>query len=213
MRAFLAALLSSLIALPAAGAPGNFSADGLQGWQPQTFDDHRPVHYRLARDTGVQVLEADCHASASGWLWRETIGLQRTPIMRWRWKAGVLPQGASEREKAGDDFALRVYVARDAGGAWWRTRSLVYVWARDEPAGSDWRSAYSKQVHHIAVRSGEAELGQWREERRNLRADFRRHFGEDIEAVHIVAVMTDCDDGGGRAHAWYGDIRFEPAAR
>lgn len=101
---------------------------------------------------------------------------------------------------------------RDGGWTPWRTRSLVYVWARHEPAGTDWPSAYSAQAHIVALRSGAAQAGRWLEERRNLRADFRRYFGLDAGTAHGVALMTDCD-GGGEARAWYGDIRFEPAAR
>ncbi len=207
------ALLALLITLPAAAAPGPFSATGLRGWMEQAFNERQPVRYRLVRDAGVQVLEADCAAAASGWLWKETIDLERTPILAWRWKAQQIPQGASERDKAGDDFAARVYVVRNSGWPPWEVRSLVYVWARQEPAGADWRSAYTAKARHVALRSGGAELGQWREERRDLRADFRRYFGTDIETVDAVALMTDCDDGGGAARAWYGDIHFEPAAR
>lgn len=117
----------------------------------QTFKDVPPVHYRLTREGGVQVLEAECRAGASGWLWRETVELRRTPALAWRWKVGELPGSASEREKAGDDFAARVYVVLDGGWAPWRTRSLVYVWARHEPAGTDWPSAYTAQAHIVAL--------------------------------------------------------------
>ncbi|MCI0348900.1 MAG: hypothetical protein L0Z53_05685 [Acidobacteriales bacterium] len=63
-------------ALSAAAAPGPLSSAGLQGWVEQTFKDLPPVHYRFTREGGVQVLEAECRASASGWLWRETVDLR-----------------------------------------------------------------------------------------------------------------------------------------
>jgi hypothetical protein len=96
----------------------------------------------------------------------------------------------------------------DGGWAFWRTRTVVYVWAARQPAGSDWPSAYADQARVVALRSGTAEAGQWREERRDLRADFRRWFGIDARHVDGVALMTDCDDGGGAASAAYGDLRF-----
>lgn len=213
MRQRYALLLALCVALPVAAAPGAFSSSGLQGWVEQIFKQRSAVHYRLVPDDGIQVLGAECFAASSGWLWRETVDLKRTPVLAWRWKLGGLPKGASERDKAGDDFALRIYVVRDGGGAWWRTRSLVYVWARQEPAGADWPSAYTSQAHVVALRSGTAGAGRWHEQRRNLRTDFRRYFALDVETVEVVALMTDCDDGGGAARAWYGDIRFEPAAR
>jgi hypothetical protein len=44
-----------------------------------------------------------------------------------------------------------------------------------------------------------------------VRADFKRYFGIDLNAVDGVAVMTDCDDAGGATRAWYGDVRFGPS--
>jgi hypothetical protein len=39
-------------------------------------------------------------------------------------------------------------------------------------------------------------------------ADYRRIFGEEPGAVDAVAIMTDTDNTGASATAWYGDIRF-----
>ena len=60
----------------------------------------------------------------------------------------------------------------------------------------------------MALRSGTAEAGRWVEEKRDVRADFRRLFGEDIDTLDAVALMTDSDSSGQTASAWYGDIRF-----
>lgn len=192
-------LLSLLCAAAARAEPGQFSARGLEGWAEQTFRGRKPTEYRLARDAGVQVLEADCKASASGWMWKEKIDLRRTPVLRWRWKAASMYAGLREREKRGDDFPARVYVV--LGG-----RTLVYVWASEAAPLSDWVSPYTSRAHIVALRSGP---GQWLEEKRDVQEDLRRYLG--IEATHIdgVAVMTDCDDAGGATRAWYGDLRFE----
>ena len=45
-------------------------------------------------------------------------------------------------------------------------------------------------------------------ERRNVRADFRELFGESVRYVDAVAIMTDTDNTGGTAVAYYGDITF-----
>lgn len=206
----LCLLVVLLSAFPAGAEPGPFSVGGLAGWTKQTFRGRAPTGYRLTRDAGVQVLEADCRSSASGWMWKEKIDLRLTPILAWRWKVATLHPAVREREKAGDDFAARVYVV--AGGGL-RSRSLVYVWAGTEAQGTDWPSAYTAQAHMVALRSGTSGAQQWREERRDVRADFKRYFGLELEAVDGVALMTDCDDAGGVARAWYGDLRFEKPAR
>jgi len=130
-------------------------------------------------------------------------------VLRWRWKVAQVYSGLRERDKTDDDFPARVYVVLDGGWAPWRTRSLIYVWASAIAPGADWPSAYTPQAHVVALRSGAAGAGRWEEERRDVRADFKRYFGLDLAAVDGVAVMTDCDDAGGAAGAWYGDLRFE----
>ena len=64
----------------------------------------------------------------------------------------------------------------------------------------------------IVVESGPSRIGQWREETRNLYEDFRRAFGEEPPLVNGVAIMTDSDNTGESAVAYYGDISFLPAA-
>jgi hypothetical protein len=197
---------------PAAlGQPGLFSATGLDGWTEQTFEGKQPTRYRLVRDSGVQVVEADCRASASGWIRKQKIDLERTPVLRWRWKVEQVYSDVREREKKGDDYPARVYVVLGSGRMLSRTRSVVYVWASAEPQGRDWPSAYTGQAHMLALRSGASGAGRWHEERRDVRADFKRFFGIDATAADGVAIMTDCDDAGGATRAWYGDVRFGPS--
>jgi hypothetical protein len=60
----------------------------------------------------------------------------------------------------------------------------------------------------IAVQSGPAHLGQWLEERRNFLEDYRKCFGEETPKAGAVAIMTDTDNTGEKAIAWYGPIRL-----
>lgn len=60
----------------------------------------------------------------------------------------------------------------------------------------------------IAVQSGPTQVGQWLEERRNLIEDYRKCFGEDPGKAGAVAIMTDTDNTGEEAVAWYGPIRL-----
>lgn len=65
----------------------------------------------------------------------------------------------------------------------------------------------------VALQGADAPLGVWRDESRDVRADFRRLFGLDIRYADAVAIMSDTDNGGGRTAACYGDIWFQPAPR
>ena len=130
----------------------------------------------------------------------------RTPFLRWSWTVDHVLENVDERSKGGDDYPARVYVVVSGGAAFWRTRSVVYVWSSSQPVGSTWHNAYTSNARVIAIRSGQP--GAWQQERRDVRADFRRLFGDDIEALDAVAIMTDTDNSGQSARAWYGDISF-----
>ncbi|MGH8593618.1 MAG: DUF3047 domain-containing protein, partial [Gammaproteobacteria bacterium] len=54
-----------------------------------------------------------------------------------------------------------------------------------------------------------AHLNQWRSEQRNIFDDYRRAFGKDPPMITGVALMTDSDNTGESASAWYGDIVFK----
>jgi hypothetical protein len=58
----------------------------------------------------------------------------------------------------------------------------------------------------IVVESGPAHVNQWRSARQNIVEDFRLAFGTDPPPITAIAVMTDTDNTGEKATAWYGDI-------
>ena len=61
----------------------------------------------------------------------------------------------------------------------------------------------------IAVRAGPDGLQQWLSEKRDVKADYRRLFGTEPGEISAVALMTDTDNTGLQAEAWYGDIWFD----
>jgi Protein of unknown function (DUF3047). len=158
------------------------------------------------------VLHGVCRNSASGLIWKGDIDLARTPVMHWRWKISRIYKGIDELKKSGDDYPARIYVV--IGTPWlpWTYRSLSYVWSNGSghgPKGQNfWPSPYTDQAQMVAVRSGDQGVGQWQEESANVRADFKRVFGKDIDSIGAVAVMSDCDDSHNHAQAWFGDIHF-----
>jgi hypothetical protein len=61
----------------------------------------------------------------------------------------------------------------------------------------------------IVVESGLDRVGQWIEEQRNVYEDYKQAFGEEPPLVNGVAIMTDTDNTGEEATAFYGDIGFK----
>lgn len=201
--AMLALAMLTLV-MPAGAEPLAFTPrEILATWQRESFQGE--TAYML----DGEALKARCSNSASGLFLRQTIDLRATPVIEWSWRVDAVFDGAvDETTKAGDDFPARLYVVRENAVLVWRTRALNYVWASAMPAGASWPNPFAAQAQMIALRSGAP--GQWARERRNIREDFRRHHGQEVERIDAVAIMTDCDNRNATAEAWYGPIRFLP---
>jgi len=59
------------------------------------------------------------------------------------------------------------------------------------------------------VETGEVKLNQWVNEERNIYEDYKKAFGGEPPMVSGVAIMTDTDNTGETAIAYYGDIVFK----
>jgi len=185
---------------------GRFSQGDLDGWDERSFEGN--TDYRLVELDGTTVLQAHSRASASG-LYREiSVDLTQTPVLNWSWRTDALLQDNDERRRDGDDYPARIYVVFSGGVRFWRTRAINYVWSSQQPEGSEWPNAYTGNARMIAVSAGSDGLGEWQHLQRDVREDYRRLFGREPGRVDAVAVMTDSDDTGQEAQAWYGDIWF-----
>jgi hypothetical protein len=205
VAALLLSIAGSVVADPI--VVGQFSQGALEHWKPETFSGTTEYQLETDSERGT-VLRAISQGTASG-LFREIdVDLNATPWLHWSWKVDNLIQGANERTKTGDDYPARIYVVFSGGVFFWKTRALNYVWSSHQVAGSEWPNAYTGNARMIAVESGETLLGEWRHEARDVRADYRRLFGEEPGPVAAVALMTDTDNTGQSATAAYGDIWF-----
>ena len=194
-----------------AGVAGAESVEVLRdgdvaGWEEKVFEGK--TRYETVRQDGRTVVRATSRGTASGLYLRGRIDLEKTPILRWTWRVEGSLGEIDERTRAGDDYAARVYVIRSHPVFLWRTRAVNYVWASAQAEGATWPNAYTDASRNVAVHSGEEDAGRWVEERRDVRADFRELFGESVRHVDAVAIMTDTDNTGGAAVAYYGDITF-----
>ena len=183
---------------------GNFSSSGLSGWSEKSFQGK--TDYRIVEEEGQQVLFAKSEAAASGLVFEADYDPQQFPILSWRWKVSDTISKGDSRSKAGDDYAARVYVVFPH---WFfpKTKTLNYIWANQLPKNSSQLSVYTGNAMMIAVESGSAKAGEWVTVQRNLLDDYRKAFGEEPAKVGAIAIMTDTDNTGETAEAWYGDIK------
>ena len=178
----------------------------IAGWEEKSFIGK--TSYETYQLEERSVVRATSRASASGLFLKLRIDLDKTPFLYWTWRVDGTLGDIDERTKAGDDYSARVYVIRSDPVFLWRTRAVNYVWASARAVGETWPNAYTDRAQHVAVRSGDTQAGQWVAERRDVRADFRELFGESVRYVDAIAIMTDTDNTGGTAVAYYGDITF-----
>lgn len=209
-RCLLIVLLSSLASVAADTsrlAVGEFSSGSLAGWKPKSFKGTTLYTIELLDD--VRVLRAKSDEAASGLFKEQRIDLQKTPYLNWRWRIENRLGKIDEQSKSGDDYAARVYVVVSGGWAFWRTRAINYVWAVNSPKGMVWPNAFAgRNAMMIALRSADDQTATWYQEKRNVLRDLEAQFDERIRYIDAVALMTDTDNAGGSAEAYYGDIYF-----
>lgn len=200
----LAAVLAMMASFAWAGTLPSIFEPGLPGWKEKEFAG-RTVYTPLPEE---KLLLAQSDGAASGLFFEQEIDVRATPWLNWSWRVENVLVGVNEREKAGDDYPARIYVVAKGGLAFWKTKALTYVWASNEPRESLWSNAFTANAQMIAVRGGTDDLGKMLTEKRNIREDWMRAFGEDIDVIDAVAIMTDTDNSGGKATAWYGQPFF-----
>jgi len=211
MRTILIVFLTVLAVQNLAAEPklmlGEFSSNRLDGWEHKSFKGE--TRYQLQTLDGVVALKADSHAAGSGLFKEQRIDLEQTPFLNWSWRIANRLSGLNEQSKVGDDYAARIYVVVKGGLAFWQTKAINYVWASNSAKDSVWPNAFAgDHALMLALHGPEAALNIWYSEKRNVRIDLQKLFGEDLHYIDAVALMTDTDNSGGQVSAFYGDIWF-----
>ena len=176
-------------------AVSQFATKGLSGWSEKSF--YGQTQYAIVEHNGDKVLLADSKNAASALYKKTRIDLEQTPYLNWQWLVTRHLGDIKEQQRGGDDYPARVYVVISGGLFFWKTRAINYVWSSNQPRGRIWPNAYTDNVRMIALESGSDFLGQWRTEKRNIRADLRQQFGEDLRYIDGIAVMSDTDNSHG----------------
>ena len=213
---------------------GKFSAETKigslpTGWKPLYFRGIKGhTHYGLVKDDGAVVVKAVSHAAASG-LFREIkINPREYPIVQWRWKITNILENGNAHRKSGDDYPARLDIAFAYNGTnvgyferlkyntfkWLYGEyppfdAMTYIWANRVPKDTVIPNAYTDRDMMFVVESGTKKLNQWVTDERNLYQDYKRAFGAEPPMISGVAIVTDTDNTGESAVAYYGDILFK----
>jgi hypothetical protein len=180
------------------------------GWAKQSWG--RPAYdFTVADEAGRRVLHLKSAGDSSNINKdiRGKVNLAETPILEWTWKVTALPKGADARKGETDDEAAQLYVVWPRVPEALRSRIIGYIWDTTAPAGSEFKSERTGTVHYVVVRAGPADLGKWVTERRDVREDFKRIYGEEPEGPGAVSIGIDSDDVKGTAESFVGRIQFK----
>lgn len=213
---------------------GKFSAESISNvlpsqWKPLTFKKiERQTAYTLVEDNSAAVVRAEAEASASGLTREVRIDPKEYPIVQWRWKVDNILKKGDVNRKDGDDYPARIYITfeydssklgffekvkyeavRLLYGQYPPLGAINYIWESKAPLGTMVPNPYTDRVMMIVVESGEENLNQWVREERNILEDYRKAFGQEPPMISGVAIMTDTDNTGEKAIAYYGDILFK----
>ena len=197
-------------------------------WKVEHFNEkHPPTRYTLRRWDGVVAIEAMADKSMALLGRPVAVDLKKTPILCWQWRIDAPVASADMNTKSGDDYAARVYLtfsvppeqlglgtraklalARSIYGDQVPDAALNYVWDNTHPVGTLQDNAYTDRTRMLVLRSGTAKAGVWVQERRNVRKDFQLAFGDVGGQLGGLAIASDTDNTGEKAHAGFADFRF-----
>jgi hypothetical protein len=212
---------------------GKFSAEVIgnsppAGWKPLTFKKiDRHTSYTLVKDGNEVVVKAVAESSASGLVREIKINPKEYPTVQWRWKVTNILKKGDVKRKEGDDYPARIYITfeydpsrlglfdkakyemiRLLYGQYPPIGAINYLWESKAPEGTMVPNPYTDRVVMIVVESGESKLNQWVSEEQNIYEDYKKAFGQEPPMISGVAIMTDTDNTGDSATAYYGDILF-----
>jgi hypothetical protein len=135
------------------------------------------------------------------------IDLKKTPILRWRWRATVLPPNADGRDPDKDDQAIGLYIS---SGNRFKQQAVAYRWETQTPAGSEGVVQYANiiTVKWIALRDKSHVDGEtFFIEERNLAEDFKKAFGEIPDRIG-VGISCNSQYTGSKSEAQLDWIEF-----
>jgi hypothetical protein len=235
MKRFVGALCCAVFAAGAfaEGPPDipRFSA-GKPGGPPPVEWKHLPLasfknntDYMLVVEDGAVVVRAMAHNAASFLAAGADFDPHQFPLLSWRWKVAQGIPAASTAEQSKEDAPVRVMVgfdgdtsklpikdrfaakaAQSISGQALPYATLMYVWGGKVAVNSITGSSRSDRIRMLAVAADDQGIGRWQSYTRNLVEDFKRAFGEEPGKVTSIQVMTDTDNTGADAQAYYGDI-------
>jgi len=199
-----------------------------QDWLPLLLPGKTFAPFEPGTWQGRQALQVHARQSVSILRQQFSPALPQAGDLVFSWRVDALPAGADLKDAANTDAPVRIMLAFDGDRSRWSARThrlselsrlltgeelpyatLSYVWSNDDKLGAVLMNPRTDRIRKLVVESGSSQLGNWRDYRRDVRADFIAAFGEEPGPLRAVALMTDTDNTQTSLRAWYGALRLE----
>lgn len=156
-----------------------------------------------------------------------------TAKLSWQWRVDEPIANADLRSRQGDDTAVKVCVSFDMPidqvpfverqllkvgqsktSEPLATANVCYVWDTNLPIGTELDNAFSRRTRYIVLESGAGRLKQWKSEKRDVNADFKKLFADEnqgkVYPVTAVGIGADSDNTKTRSLSYLANIALEP---
>ncbi len=164
--------------------------------------------WTLGTNKNGNFIKAVAEGAGSGLGKEILINLNKTPYINITWKVEKDLSGIIENSKKGHDFAARVFVVKKTGSTALSNRAVNYVFSSNNSVGASWRSPYTKKSIDYVLATTVDYDNQWVSVKANVKEDFKKLHDLEVDELNGVAIMTDTDNSGQKAIAYYQNIYF-----
>lgn len=216
---------------PARGsAVGGFASKDL-AWEVFRVPGKQPTQYSTVQHAGQDAVQAIADASGSILRHHRRIEPQALGNVRFSWNVPKPGAEANQSLARIDDRPVRVVLAFDGDRSKFSMKNamlselslmltgekmpfatLVYTWSRVAQAGEVIANERTDRIRKLVIDSGEGRYDQWLSYERDIRADYRKVFGEEPGALLSMAVFTEGERNDGPVQAFYGPLQLVPGA-
>jgi hypothetical protein len=173
-----------------------------KGWQSR--DRAARATYRVIAEEGLRFVRATAERTGSQMGREFPWDAVKEPILSWRWRPRIFPEGSDERDPNRNDSAVSVYAVFGTAPF---THAVKYIWSRVVPVGT---TLSTSRTSAIVLRVGPPPDEGWVTEMANVRQDYERFYGVAPGRAQGIAVLTDADQTKSLAVGDYGDFRVCP---
>jgi len=216
-------------ALSAPAKPAGIRADDLV-WEIFRVPGKSSTRYSYVQHAGRDAVRAQ--ADATGSILRHRHRIEPAELGRISFSWNVPPPGAQANALLGEleDVPVRVVLAFDGDRSRFSLKNtmlselsllltgeelpfatLIYAWSRVNKPGEVVINDRTDRIRKLVVNSGDQGYNEWLTYERDIRADYRKAFGEDPGALLSFAVFTEGEKNEGQLQAFYGPLKLLPA--